>query len=706
MAGKIKKTDVIDEKAIIKALDNVGKAFNDVSDDILKVAESSKKLNESFKQSENTQKNTASRQQQLSGNLDTLAKKEQELVKIKEQTSKTIARASAERSKENKELIKAQQARAEQNKKLKEAIRLQGAETDSIAKLKAENARLRKERDKVNTSTDKGRAKIQQLNTQIDKNTAKIKGASDAYVQQKMNIGNYSSALAGVPGPVGAAGSSMQRFTAILKANPIVLIITAIVGALKLFKNILGGNQKAIDKFKSATKGLGARLAVLKDRINEVVNGERKLKDAFKGAGEEMREEARQAKELEKRRQTLRDAQIAFIETEAEMEKQIQQNRLLAKDQTKSNAERLAFLQEAVKVENELTKQRVEFAKENAAIITAETEMGMSTAEEIKAAAEARAEATRVQTDSYKMQQRLVSELTGFEKQLLAEQKKTNAEIEKIDTAGLEIKYDNRLMTMQQAAVNEQEVARANAELIAEIELEIEKEKQDKIKALRQEQAMAGLEVAGQAAEAGLMIFESAKNRELEKAGDNEKKREEIEEKFAKKQKALLIAQAVADKLNALFQIKISTAAAIAKALPNPVLVGFAKALGILQAVTVAAAPIPQFWKGVKDFGGGVADVGERGKELIETPDGVFLSPDRRTRMYLPPGTNVIPNPETEKRIEQNSELKELAESNKALAKSIQNRPEQHTQLTEGGLKYFTKKNNSTTEYLNRYFKS
>ncbi len=295
--------------------------------------------------------------------------------------------------------------------------------------------------------------------------------------------------------------------------------------------------------------------------------------------------------------------------------------------------------------------------------------------------------------------------------ELATTQRKNIILAERDDTfaALTEVEIERDRLHLKQLA-NMDEVKTKNEELTDKL-LEEERKRQEVIREtwlLRAEVASAGTDFIVTLFDRQLQALDKQKQRELEIAGDNESKREEIELKFEKKQIEIRRRQAIADKLSALFGIGVNTALAIAKSLPNLVLAGLSAALGALQAATVAAKPIPQFYKGVKDFTGGAADVGERGRELIDTPNGTFLSPDQRTRMYLPPGTNVIPNPETEKIInetEGSDDVKELSASNRQLARSIANRPENHTHLTEGGLRYLQKKGNSTTEYMDKYIR-
>ena len=59
----------------------------------------------------------------------------------------------------------------------------------------------------------------------------------------------------------------------------------------------------------------------------------------------------------------------------------------------------------------------------------------------------------------------------------------------------------------------------------------------------------------------------------------------------------------------------------------------------------IAAQPIPKYAKGTKDHKGGLAIVGDGGKqEAVVTDDGIFATPDRPTLVHLPKHAQVIPD--------------------------------------------------------------
>lgn len=123
------------------------------------------------------------------------------------------------------------------------------------------------------------------------------------------------------------------------------------------------------------------------------------------------------------------------------------------------------------------------------------------------------------------------------------------------------------------------------------------------------------------------------------------------EEEYAKEVAEIRRKEAIAAKTQALFDIAINTAVAAINAFRNAKTfaggVAFATiiaALGAAQAAIVASTPIPKFFKGVKNFMGGLAWVGDGGKrEPITSSTGELLgvSPDKPTLVNLPKGANV-----------------------------------------------------------------
>lgn len=222
---------------------------------------------------------------------------------------------------------------------------------------------------------------------------------------------------------------------------------------------------------------------------------------------------------------------------------------------------------------------------------------------------------------------------------------------------------------------------------------------------------------------------EDAKAAELLRAGNNKGLIDQINARYAAKEKErdaqrkkIELEQAKFSKTMALFQIGVNTAMAISKiwaevpkadfGVSTIVLTAAAGLMGILQAAAVAAQPLPQYFKGRDNGPAEWAIVGERGEEAIEHEGKITMTPDRPTITFLPEGARVIPNHKLDtlkenyavRTADQRSsyDFRRLEEEFHQLGNTIKNKKEFHLSITENGLRKFVKSGDSFQEYLNR----
>lgn len=121
------------------------------------------------------------------------------------------------------------------------------------------------------------------------------------------------------------------------------------------------------------------------------------------------------------------------------------------------------------------------------------------------------------------------------------------------------------------------------------------------------------------------------------------------------KRRRARIEQAKTEKKLAIFDIGLATAIAVAKALGsatppfNFALAGLVASAGAVQLAMASSLPIPAYAEGTDYHKGGLAVVGEKGVEVVQTNQGSFLTPSSATLMDLPRGAKVIPNHELNK---------------------------------------------------------
>lgn len=125
---------------------------------------------------------------------------------------------------------------------------------------------------------------------------------------------------------------------------------------------------------------------------------------------------------------------------------------------------------------------------------------------------------------------------------------------------------------------------------------------------------------------------------------------EQKKEALAKKESELRIKQAKYDKAQSIAQALINVALGITSALTLPfplstIQAAIVGAMGAIQVATIMATPLPTYAKGTKYHKGGLAVVGDGGKqEVVMTDKGAFLTPDTPTIMNLPRGAKVLPD--------------------------------------------------------------
>lgn len=148
-------------------------------------------------------------------------------------------------------------------------------------------------------------------------------------------------------------------------------------------------------------------------------------------------------------------------------------------------------------------------------------------------------------------------------------------------------------------------------------------------------------------AEDGAISTEEAESRKRaaevktkQKNDELEKQKAELEQRQAKWQKA-----------NSIVQTTIATSLAIMQAfaqagpIAGAVLAAVIAAMGAAQIAIIAAQPVPKYAKGTDNHPGGLAIVGDGGRqEVIETDNGAYITPSVPTLVDIPKRAKVIPD--------------------------------------------------------------
>jgi len=315
-------------------------------------------------------------------NLDEYAKRakeaEENVQKFIEANKDLLAsgdRASEEYIKASAQLKVLQKNRTDATKTVENAVRVQKAEIGSYEQLYQawKNAQTQlKLMPNAYTTNAKGVRVLSDEYMKQKKSVEDAKRSLDAFgkgvADNRLNVGNYSEAIQGaigglqqMPGIAGQAAGGVQKMGVAFKAllaNPIVLVITAIVGAVTALMKVFKAFDPIIDRIQQLMKGLTAVFATVRDSIIGLVSGQKTLGETFRSLGDNIRSAYNEGVAWMKLQQELDDMNWLLIESEAKKKNQIDELILQSKDRTKTEQERIDLIDKALKIEEELFQER------------------------------------------------------------------------------------------------------------------------------------------------------------------------------------------------------------------------------------------------------------------------------------------------------------------------------------------------------------
>lgn len=337
------------------------------------------------------------------------------------------------------------------DKFLKDVQGTQQSGIGTIKELEKQNAALRAEQKNLNLTTEEGIKRNKEIVDQINKNTEAIKGFSDEQKKGWMSVGQYTDALNGLPFVNTIKGFiSMTKAAMAFIATPIGAVIAVIAGAVTLLVNVFKNFDPLVEKIQQGLAALSASFTWVKESVIGLITGQ-------KEHNETMKEAVNRAIELKKAEQELDDMNWLLIESNAKSKRQIDELLLQSKDRTKSEKERMALIDEALKIEEQaylkkkaiadkeyeialnkiivgrnLSKEQIQQLKEQgvqAAINLKETKA--VTDEEVEAFANAIAKRETVLNESVAIREKAINRQNALEEKAIEEENKRQAEREK-----------------------------------------------------------------------------------------------------------------------------------------------------------------------------------------------------------------------------------------------------------------------------------
>ena len=258
----------------------------------------------------------------------------------------------------------------------------------------------------------------------------------------------------------------------LMVSNPIGAILATIAIAATTLYNVFKNFQPIVDKVEQSMAALSAVVSVVKNLFIGLFTGTKSLSESFKNLGGTMSQAAKDAIELKKAEQDLEDQQKIMEVQNKKLEAQYNQLILQSKNRTLSEKERLALLEQASKIEEQIynnNKQLADEEYENA--LSNLKKKGSLKTDEIKMLREKGVE--------YALDLQNRGDISDEDIDRLK-----NAELKKIDilnqSTNLQEKNQNRIDQLNQTASDKAEKAKEEAKKRLEEEVKAEQDARQK----------------------------------------------------------------------------------------------------------------------------------------------------------------------------------------------------------------------------------
>jgi len=173
-----------------------------------------------------------------------------EIVKLNNEQKnlkKTGQEGSLEFQKNKEKLAELKREYNDSNKIINNLTKANKAQTGSLEQQKAQLSVLTKQYDLLSKEQRENTEEGKKLEKQILDITNSLKGSEEAVGNHRRSVGDYAKGLGEMDNAIGSSIKSVQGLSASLKAlllNPVVLVVTAIVGAMKLLYDSFAKTEK------------------------------------------------------------------------------------------------------------------------------------------------------------------------------------------------------------------------------------------------------------------------------------------------------------------------------------------------------------------------------------------------------------------------------------------------------------------------------
>lgn len=307
------------------------------------------------------------------------------------------------------------------------------------------------------------------LRDQINALSDRVKEQEAAIGDHRRNVGNYTQSIIDASGQMGTLGGGVSRVTTLMQkakvvmtaiaAHPIIAVIGALVLVLTKLASMFKNNAAAMEQLSGvfgAFAGIGNAVQVIIDKIAEglgwIAEKALELADRLGILSDKMKEGMAIAKEDI----AIQEEQRKVALQNAESQKRIAELKASAAEKDKyTSKERLAMLQEAADLEENIAKRNCELAKREYELQVQKNAQSASSQEDLKKENDLKIAMLNAETALFNKRKELNGQM---------------AELRKQEQAALQAAVDEQNRIVREAGIQRMEDLRNLA--AAEIELQ------------------------------------------------------------------------------------------------------------------------------------------------------------------------------------------------------------------------------------------
>jgi hypothetical protein len=361
---------------------------------------------------------------------------------------KVVSEATKTQVELTKQLTDTNKSISDNNSAIKVSTTLLKSQEDSVDALRAQLAKNTKELNAMSAATRNNTDEGKALVTETKEISDKLKEMEKAVGDNRRNVGNYAEsiqeALSNTEGLSGATGSlvsslnigtqGFKAFNAIIKANPLLAIISLVLLLASTIEKLVKRNSEAAAALKAAFAPFEVIFSRILDGVTNMLTG---IAEAFTQVSdkvvallsslglltEETTKAANAAKALSQQELAIYEAETKNLVTVSAMRRELEAQKTIVGDQLKSMNERNAAAQKGIAILKQMEAAEVGVLKQKYEQIKAQNELGYTSKEDRRAEMQALADLQSKQAEYISQRKELENQASG----LIAQQNAANA---------------------------------------------------------------------------------------------------------------------------------------------------------------------------------------------------------------------------------------------------------------------------------------